>query len=266
MGFPLQEGELRLLRCKVGLRRKVVKSTIEPEPASAPGGRPMSATAAAEPGPRLPLSRERVLRTGLALADEHGLQWLSMRKLGQALGVEAMSLYHHVANKDDLIDGMIDLVFAEIEVPRDQTDWKAAMRTRAASAREVLARHRWANGLMESRRTPGAATMRHHDTVIGCLRRAGFPIALVAHAYAALDSYIYGFAMQERALPFDTPEQTAELAQAILARFPVDEYPHLAELTFEHVLQPDYDFAKEYEFGLDLLLDGLDNALRNATK
>jgi AcrR family transcriptional regulator len=217
-----------------------------------------------EPAPRTPLTRERVLRTGLALADEHGLEWLSMRKLGQALGVEAMSLYHHVANKDDLIDGMIDLVFAEIEIPTGEKDWKTAMRARARSARQVLSRHRWANGLMESRSTPGAATLRHHDTVIGCLRQAGFPVALVAHAYSALDSYIYGFAMQERALPFETPEQTGELAQAILSRFPVDEYPHLAELTFQHVLQPGYDYAKEYEFGLDLLLDGLERALQAA--
>lgn len=224
----------------------------------------MSAMSDDQPTPRVPLSRDRVLQTGLALADEHSIQWLSMRKLGQALGVEAMSLYHYVANKDDLIDGMIDLVFAEIELPSDQDDWKTAMRTRALSARQVLARHRWANGLMESRSTPGAATLRHHDTVIRCLRRAGFPIALVAHAYSALDSYTYGFAMQERALPFETPEQTAELAQAILARFPVDEYPHLAELTFQHVLQPGYDYAKEYEFGLDLLLDGLDKALTDA--
>jgi AcrR family transcriptional regulator len=214
--------------------------------------------------PRGPLSRDRVLRTGLALADEHGLQWLSMRKLGQALGVEAMSLYHHVANKDDLIDGMIDLVFAEIEFPADSEDWRAAMRARARSARQVLARHSWANGLMESRSTPGAATLRHHDTVIRCLREAGFPIVLVAHAYSALDSYIYGFAMQERALPFDTPEQTAELAEAILSRFPVDDYPHLAEFTFKHVLQPGYDFVKEFEFGLELILDGLEKALREA--
>jgi AcrR family transcriptional regulator len=207
------------------------------------------------------LTRERVLRAGLALADEHGLEWLSMRKLGQALGVEAMSLYHHVANKEDLVDGMIDLVFAEIELPAPDGDWKAAMRSRALSARGVLSRHRWANGLMESRTTPGAANLRHHDAVIGCLRNAGFPIALVAHAYSALDSYIYGFALQERALPFDTPEQTAELAQAIMSRFPANEYPHLAALMSEHVLQPGYDYAEEFAFGLDLLLDGIERAL-----
>jgi AcrR family transcriptional regulator len=226
----------------------------------------MPAVPAPAPAPRGPLTRERVLRTGLALADEHGLDWLSMRKLGQALGVEAMSLYHHVANKEDLIDGMIDLVFAEIDLPSAEDDWKAAMRGRARSVRRVLSRHRWANGLMESRSTPGAANLRHHDAVLGCLRQAGFPIALVAHAYSALDSYIYGFAMQERALPFETPEQTAELAQAILARFPVDEYPHLAELTFEHVLKPGYDYAKEFEFGLDLLLDGIQRALPSSPR
>jgi AcrR family transcriptional regulator len=221
----------------------------------------MSAQPARPAAPGASLTRERVLRTALALADEHGLDWLSMRKLGQALGVEAMSLYHHVANKEDLVDGMIDLVFAEIELPSEQDYWKTAMRTRALSARRVLSRHRWANGLMESRKTPGAANLRHHDAVIGCLRRAGFPVTLVAHAYSALDSYIYGFAMQERILPMGTPEQTAEVAQAILASFPVEQYPHLAEFAVEHVLQPGYDYAEEFEFGLDLLLDGIERAL-----
>jgi AcrR family transcriptional regulator len=224
----------------------------------------MSALPAGAPAPRDPLTRERVLRAGLALADEHGLEWLSMRKLGQALGVEAMSLYHHVFNKEDLIDGMIDLVFAEIERPSAEDDWKTAMRTRALSARRVLSRHRWANGLMESRSTPGAANLRHHDAVIGCLRQAGFPIALVAHAYSALDSYIYGFAMQERTLPFETPEETAEVAASIMSRFPVDEHPHLAELMFEHVLKPGYDYAEEFRFGLDLLLDGIERALAHS--
>ena len=166
-----------------------------------------------------PLTRERVLRTAMVLTDEHGLDWLSMRKLGQALGVEAMSLYHHVANKEDLVDGMIDLVFAEIELPSQKDHWKAGMRARAASAREVLARHRWANGLMESRRVPGPANLGHHDTVIARLRAAGFPLVLVAHAYAALDSYIYGFALQESSLALGTREETPEVAQAMLARF-----------------------------------------------
>ncbi len=209
--------------------------------------------------PRVPLSRERVLRVAIALADEQGMGSLSMRKLGEALGVEAMSIYNHVTNKDDLLDGMVDIVFSEIDLPRG-ADWKQAMRQRAVSAREVLSRHRWAIGLMESRTTPGPATLRHHDTVIGVLREAGFSIALAAHAFSALDSYIYGFALQEASLPFDTGEETAELAQMILAQFPANEYPHLAQLTNEHVLQPGYDYGNEFEFGLELILDGLERA------
>jgi AcrR family transcriptional regulator len=207
---------------------------------------------------RTPLSRERVLRAAVAYADESGLEALSMRKLGEAVGVEAMSLYTHVANKEDLLDGMIDLVFSEIDLPSGEDDWKTAMRQRAISIRRVLSRHRWAIGLMESRSTPGPATLRHHDAVIGCLRNAGFSVELTAHAYSALDSYIYGFALQERSLPFETPHETAEMAQAFLAQFPVDEYPHLAELTTEHVLRPDYDYGNEFDFGLDLILDGLE--------
>jgi AcrR family transcriptional regulator len=205
----------------------------------------------------MPLNRERVLRAAVALADESGLEAISMRKLGDAVGVEAMSLYNHVANKDDLLDGMIDVVFSEIDLPSAEDDWKTAMRQRAISVRRVLSRHRWAIGLMESRTSPGPATLRHHDAVIGCLRSAGFSIELVAHAFSALDSYIYGFALQERSLPFDTPDETAELAQAILAQFPPGEYPHLAALTTEHVLRPGYDYGNEFEFGLDLILDAL---------
>ena len=210
---------------------------------------------------RTPLSRERVLKTALALADASGIESLTMRKLGEAVGVEAMSLYNHVPSKGDLLDGLIDLVFSEIELPSGADGWKTAMRQRAISARAVLSRHRWAIGLMESRTSPGPATLRHHDAVIGCLRKAGFPVALAAHAYSALDSYIYGFALQEASLPFDTSEQTSELAQAMVAQFPADEYPHLAEFTFSHVLRPGYDYGSEYEFGLDLILDGLERAL-----
>ncbi|MFJ8110975.1 TetR/AcrR family transcriptional regulator [Streptomyces sp. NPDC096132] len=211
--------------------------------------------------PRIPLSRERVLRAAVALADENGLAALSMRKLGEAVEVEAMSLYTHVANKEDLLDGMIDLVFGEIDLPCDGGNWKTAMRQRAISVRQVLSRHRWAIGLMESRTSPGPRTLRHHDAVIGCLRRAGFSVVLTAHAYSALDSYIYGFALQERGLPFDTPGETAELAQGILAQIPTDQYPHLAELTAEHVLGPGYDYSDEFEFGLGLILDGLERAV-----
>jgi AcrR family transcriptional regulator len=202
------------------------------------------------------MNREQVLRAAVALADEAGIEALSMRRLGQALGVEAMSLYNHVPGKEALLDGMVDAVFAEIELPAGQ-DWKKALRQRAVSMRAALARHRWAIGLMESRTTPGAVTLRQHDAVIGCLLAAGFSMELTAHAFAAVDSYVYGFALQEKGLPFDTPEQTADMAQAMLAHFPVDEFPHLAAFTREHVMAPGYDFGDEFEFGLDLILDGL---------
>ena len=210
--------------------------------------------------PRARLSRDRVLRAAVALADDGGIESLTMRKLGRALGVEAMSLYNHVANKDDLLNGMIDAVFAEIDLPSGAAGWRPAMRARAISARAALARHPWATGLMESRSTPGPATLRHHDTVIGTLRGAGFSIALAAHALSVIDSYTYGFAMQEQSLPFDTAEETAEVAQSIMGQFAADEYPHLTELTIEHVLQPGYDYGDEYEYGLDLILDGLERA------
>jgi len=207
---------------------------------------------------REPLRRSQVLRAAIALADQSGIRAVSMRKLGQVLGVEAMSLYNHVANKSDLLDGMIDIVFSEIGLPAGDTGWKPAMRQRAISAREVLGRHRWAIGLMESRRSPGPATLRHHDAVLGCLRRAGFSVEMTAHAYSLLDSYIYGFALQEASLPFDTPEKTTQVAQEIFGQFPAGAYPHLTELTTQHVLQPGYHYGGEFEIGLDLILDALE--------
>jgi AcrR family transcriptional regulator len=209
------------------------------------------------PAPRIPLTRQRVLGAAVDLADRGGVGSLSMRKLAQELGVEAMSLYHHVANKNDVLDGIVDVVFSEIELPSGEADWKAAMRQRAISVRQALLRHPWATGLMESRSTPGPATLRHHDAVLGILRTAGFSVELAAHAFSLLDSYVYGFALQEANLPFNTPEETAELAQAMMAEFPADQYPHLTELTIEHVLQPGYSYGNEYLFGLELILDGL---------
>jgi len=220
----------------------------------------MSTQTDPDAAPRTPLTRQRVLRAAVALADRGGVGALSMRKLAQELGVEAMSLYHHVANKDDILDGIVDVVFGEIELPTGEAGWEAAMRRRSVSAREALRRHPWATGLMESRRTPGPANIRHHDAVLGVLRNAGFPVELAAHAYSLLDSYIYGFALQEASLPFHTPEETAEVAQEIMSVFPADDYPHLAEIATEHVLQPGYDYGDEFLYGLDLILDGLARA------
>lgn len=207
---------------------------------------------------RARLSRERVLQAAVSLADVSGIESLTMRKLGAELGVEAMSLYHHVANKGDLLDGMIDIVFGEIDLPSG-TGWKPALRRRAVSVREVLSRHRWAVGLMESRPTPGPANLRHHDAVLATLRGGGFSVAMAAHAYSLLDSYIYGFALQEPSLPFHTAEETAQAVQAITAQFASGRYPHLREIVVEHVLAPGYDYGNEFEFGLDLILDGLEN-------
>jgi AcrR family transcriptional regulator len=211
---------------------------------------------------RVPLSRERVLRTAFAIADASGSSALTMRSLAQALQVKPMAVYHHVANKEEILDGIIDLVFSEIDLPPADVDWRAAMRQRAIAARNVLSLHPWAIPLMESRSNPGPATLRQHDAVIATLRRAGFSIQMTAHAYSLLDSYIYGFALQESvSLPFDATT-APELAERVLAQFSTDEYPHLAELATEHVLQPGYDYGHEYEFGLDLILDGLEGSLQ----
>jgi AcrR family transcriptional regulator len=208
---------------------------------------------------RAPLNRDRVLRAAVDLADKGGISALSMRKLGEALSVEAMSLYNHVVNKSDLLDGMIDIVFSEIDLPSGG-DWRAAMRRRATSARQVLRRHPWAIGLMESRTSPGPATLRHHDTVLGCLRRGGFSVELTGHAYSLLDSYIYGFALQEAGLPFSTGEEAAQVAQEISGQFSSGQYPYLTEYAVTRVTQAGYDYGDEFETGLDLILDSLQAA------
>ncbi len=204
------------------------------------------------------LNRARVVQAGVALADETGIEALSMRKLGEHLGVEAMSLYKHVANKDDLLGGMIEDVFAEIELPAGVRSWRTAMRRRAVSVRAVLRRHPWAVPLMQSRTNPGPRTLGHLDALIGILRRAGFSAVLTAHALSAIDAYVYGFAMQERALPFDSEERSTEVVQQILAAMPQDEWPHLVEFSREHVLKPGYDYGQEFDFGLELILDSLE--------
>ncbi len=216
----------------------------------------MSKSVSDSPQERAPLSRERVVRVAVAVADAGGIASLTIRSLAQELGVKPMSVYHHVANKDEILDGIVDLVFSEIELPSAHGDWRAEMRRRAISTRQVLGCHPWAIGLLESRTTPGPATLRHHDAVIGTLRGAGFSVEMAAHAYALLDSYVYGFALQEAALPF-APETIAEVAEPMMQQFSADEYPHLVEMATEYILQPGYDFGNEFEFGLRVILDAL---------
>jgi AcrR family transcriptional regulator len=217
----------------------------------------MSRTVTRNPASRPRLSRERVLTAAVGIADAGGLGGLTIRSLAQELDVKPMSVYHHVTNKDAILDGIVDLVFAEIELPPGDGDWRAEMRARATSARGALRRHPWAIGLMESRTSPGPATLRHHDAVLGSLRAGGFPVRLAGHAYAVLDSYVYGFAVQEAGLPFEGSEQVADLAESIMEGFDAGQYPHLTELAVEVVMQPGYDFGDEFDFGLDLILDGL---------
>jgi AcrR family transcriptional regulator len=214
--------------------------------------------------PRTRLSRERVLKVAIAHADAGGLDALSMRKLAEELDVAPMALYRHVTNKDDLIDGMVDVVFSEVGLPSIGPDWRTAMRQRGISLRDVLARHRWAIGLMESRRNPGPANLRHHDAVIGSLRAGGFDMALVAHAYSVLDGYIYGFALTKMNLPFESGDDVAEIAESMLEPFPANEYPSLMAFLTEHIMKPGYDYGDEFEYGLELILDGLERARQTA--
>jgi len=207
------------------------------------------------------LSRERILAGAVAVADEGGVDALTIRSLAAHLGVKPMSLYYYVANKSEILDAIVDGIFNEISLPTVDGDWRAEIHLRATSARHVLRRHSWVIGLLESRTSPGPATLRHHDAMLGTLRGAGFSIQMTAHAYALIDSYVYGFALQEAALPFDGPENVTEVAVPMMEQFASGQYPHLVELATEHILQPGYDFGDEFDFGLDLILDALSTSL-----
>lgn len=206
---------------------------------------------------RVGLNRQRVLAAAIELADRDGLDSLTMRRLGEELRVEAMSIYTYVANKEDLLAGMLDAVFAEIELPSHDGDWKSAIRKRSVSFRDALSSHPWVMSLRDLGTAPGLAKLRHLDSALGSLRNGGLSLTLTAHAISAIDSYVYGFAMREGSLPFKTEQETAIMAQSMLDELPTAEYPYLAELTASHVLQPGYNYANEFEFGLDLLLDAL---------
>ena len=207
--------------------------------------------------PKNRLSRDIVVRKAIEIANRDEIHALSMRRLAKDLGVEAMSLYHHFPSKEALLDTMIDLVFTEIVLP-PKGKWRDRLRARAISARAALVRHRWALGLMESRTSPGMVTLQHHDAMLGCLRRNGFSIAAAAHAYSLLDSYVYGFVLQQLNLPFNTFEESGEAAQSIMTAVAAGQYPYLVELATQHVLLPGYDYAKEFEIGLDVVLNGLE--------
>ena len=218
----------------------------------------MSASERRQVMPDAGLSKQRVVDEAIRLADREGVDGLSMRRLAATLGAGAMSLYHYVANKEELLDAMVDIVFQEIELPPQETDWQSAIRQRAVSARQVLARHPWAVGLMESRTSPGPANLRHHEAVTACLRRAGFSVVMATHANWLLDSYVYGFALQEASLPFDTADELAGMAEGVyLPQLPPDEFPYLNE-SAAALVAAGYDPAEEFIFGLDLILAALE--------
>jgi AcrR family transcriptional regulator len=203
------------------------------------------------------LSRDRVLAAAVALADRGGLGSLTIRSLADALGARPMSVYHYVANKEEILDGIVDVVFSEIDLPTVGEDWRREMTRRAHSARRVLRGHPWAVPLLESRTSPGPATLAHHDAVLGTLRAAGFSRELTAHAYALLDAYVYGFAIQEASLPFEGPDGVGDVADPIMELTATGAYPHMVDMVTSYYLRPGYDFGDEFEFGLDLVLDAL---------
>jgi AcrR family transcriptional regulator len=207
--------------------------------------------------PRIPLSRERVLRSAIRIADENGLEALTMRKLGQELGVQAMSLYNHVANKDDLHQGIVDIVMSEIEVPSGD-DWKEALRRSAISAYETFVRHPWACSLHMATPRINDARMLWMEGVLRTLREAGFSANMTHHAYHALDSHITGFTLWLVSMPFDSREELVDMAATFIPQIPADKYPYVIEHANEHLEQPDPDEPSEFEFGLDLILDGLE--------
>jgi AcrR family transcriptional regulator len=212
---------------------------------------------------RAPLTRDRVLRAALELADEGGTAALTMQRIGRRLGVEAMSLYRNVRNKDDILDGIVDLVFAEVELPADRSNWRTVLRAQSISTRAALRRHPWAITLMESRMTPGPANLRTHEDTITVLLDAGCSAVMATHAYNLVDSYVYGFALQEVNFPFSNAEELAAMSEEILANLQADEYPNSARVARE-LLTSGFDYADEFEFGLDLILDAIGPVLQGA--
>lgn len=209
------------------------------------------------------LSRDRIVEAAVTVADRGGLGAVSMRSVGREVGAEAMSLYHHLRGKEELLDALADWAFTRIALPGADQPWRAAMRDRAASARAVLVAHPWALGLLESRRHPGPVLLRHHDAVLGCLRGAGFPVVLASHAYSVLDAYVYGFVLTELNLPMQAGEDAQEFAAGLALA--ADDYPHLVETMAVQLSGGTYDYAAEFGWGLDLVLDGLEDRLARST-
>ena len=213
---------------------------------------------------RQTLTRERVLEGAVTLADEIGIEALTIRRLAEALGTKPMTIYYHVPSKDEIVDGMVEIVFSQIEKPPPGDDWRPAIRKRCVSAREVIRRHPWAAPLMESRMSPGPENLAHHEAVLACLKRGGLSYQMMAHAYAILDGFIYGFCFDEAMLPAQgAGEEFTEMTADIAAAFDPSAYPNLVDFSVNHVFKPGYDFGSSFEFGLDLILDGIERAAKS---
>jgi AcrR family transcriptional regulator len=218
----------------------------------------------AEAEHKAPVNRERTLGVAVAVADGEGIEAVTMRRLARELGVEAASLYHHVRGKEQILDGLVDVVAAEIQLPTPSGDWREVTSQRAHHTRASLLRHPWAVSLMASRTTPGPATLALLEAGIRCFREGGFSVPLAALAISTVDSYVHGFVLQEVNLPFRGEAELAAMTTAIMEQFPAAEFPYLFELTVEHVLQPGYDYGHEFDSGLAVVLDGV-ASLREAS-
>jgi AcrR family transcriptional regulator len=203
------------------------------------------------------VNRQRTLEVALAVADIEGIEAVTMRRLARELGVEAASLYHHVKGKDQILDGLVDVVAAEIELPKPSADWREGVSLRAHHTRSGLLRHPWAVSLMASRTSPGPATLGLLEAGIRCFREGGFSVPMAAHAVSTVDSYVHGFVLQEVNLPFRNESELVAMTTAIMETFPASEFPYLFEMTVEHILQPGYDYGREFDSGLTLVLNGV---------
>lgn len=211
-------------------------------------------------GARPPLNRDRVLAAAVEIADGQGVGAVTMRAVAAKLGVEAMSLYNHVANKDDILDGMVDLVVDQIDLPEDMADWRGAMRRRAVSAHEIFGKHPWVPVLLDSRESSGPSGLRYFDWVLGTLFGAGFSMDDAMRAFSLLDAYIYGFGIQQLNYSAASDTSPEERAEMLLAFIPVERYPHLHRMA-SHAMQSGYDAEADFGFGLEIILDGLERTL-----
>ncbi len=218
---------------------------------------PAASADADRPGTRIPLNRDRIVAAAVEIADERGVGAVTMRAVAAKLGVEAMSLYNHVANKEDILDGMVDMVVGQIDLPPDAGSWREAMRRRAVSARRIFGRHPWVPAILDSRESIGPSGMRYFDWVLGTLIEAGFPLDDAAHAFSLLDSYIYGFGIQKANFTPPGDVSPEELAKAVSGHLPVGEYPYLHRMV-ARAIREGYDAEADFDHGLGIILDGLE--------